>query len=347
MVDLDREQDIEELRRIAHAQQTQIKLLLEAIAKQNKELAAYKGTKPDSQLTLKMLETLQAKAKAAQEALTRAEKAQKDKPARAPRTSSGPTEQPRLPIIEREFLLDDADRTCPSCGGGLAAMKGQFDESEMIDVVEVEYRVVKVKQQKYVCRCGGCVETAPGPERALPGSWYSLAFAIKVVLDKWLDHIPLDRQVRIHGRHGLIVTSQTLWDLAYAISKRLAIVDDAHMKYALEQPVIGLDQTGWPRLETDATKPWQMWALTAPNVVVHRIRDDKCRHRRARVPLAPGSPVTRDPPGGATTVLRLGGAVQRRARVRPRYAAESGCDPGETFMVRLCVSTGDTPFRRR
>ena len=42
-------------------------------------------------------------------------------------------------------------------------MKGQFDESEMIDVVEVSYRVVKVKQQKYVCRCGGCVETAPGP----------------------------------------------------------------------------------------------------------------------------------------------------------------------------------------
>ena len=41
---------------------------------------------------------------------------------------------------------------------------------EMIDVVEVTYRVVQVEQQKYVCRCGGCVETAPGPERATPGS---------------------------------------------------------------------------------------------------------------------------------------------------------------------------------
>jgi hypothetical protein len=53
VVDLDREQDIEELRRIAHAQQAQIRMLLEAIAKQNKELAAYKGTKGDAQLTLK------------------------------------------------------------------------------------------------------------------------------------------------------------------------------------------------------------------------------------------------------------------------------------------------------
>jgi hypothetical protein len=32
MVDLDREQDIEELRRIAHAQQAQIRILLDAIA---------------------------------------------------------------------------------------------------------------------------------------------------------------------------------------------------------------------------------------------------------------------------------------------------------------------------
>jgi transposase len=147
-------------------------------------------------------------------------------------------------------------------------MKDQFETSEMVDLVEVSYRLVQVKQQKYVCRCGGCVETALGPARALPGSRYSLAFAIKVLIDKWLDHIPLERQVRILGRHGLAVTSQTLWDLAYAVSQRLSLVDAALMKHVLEQPVIGLDQTSWPRLETDATKPWQMWTLTAPGVSI-------------------------------------------------------------------------------
>jgi transposase len=277
VVDLDREQDIEELRRIAQAQQAQIRILLDALAIKSKEIDQLKGKKGDLQLTLKMLEALQAKAKAADEALAKAEAAQneKQKAQRKPRTTTGPTEQPNLPIIDQEYFLDDADRTCPSCGGGLSPMKGQYDESEMIDVVEVNYRLVKVKQQKYVCRCGSCVETAFGPERALRGSRYSLAFAIKVILDKWLDHIPLERQVRILERHGLVATSQTLWDLAYAVSQRLSIVDDALAKHVLEQPVIGLDQTSWPRLETDATKPWQMWALTAPGVVVHRIRDDK------------------------------------------------------------------------
>jgi len=279
VVDVAREQDIEELRRLAHALEIQNRILLEVIARKSKEIDQLRGSKGDIQLTLKMLEALQAKAKAAQEALAAAnaktKDAEREKPTRKPRNATGPTEQPGLPIIEREFVLDEADRACPSCGGDLAPLKGQFDESEMIDVIEVSYQLVKVKQQKYVCRCGQCVETALGPQRALAGSRYSLAFAIKIILDKWLDHIPLERQCRILGRHDLVVTSQTLWDLAYAVSQRLGLVDAALATHVLAQPVIGLDQTSWPRLESDATKPWQMWALTAPGVVVHRIRDDK------------------------------------------------------------------------
>lgn len=270
--DLEREQDIEELRRVALAQHAQLQLLMELVEKQRRELGRARGKSGDFQLTLKMLEELKAKAKQTQDALT---KAQTEKPKPKPRTSTGPTEQPRLPIVEQVFTLDDPDRACPSCGGELGEMRDQFETSEMIDVVEVSYRLVQVKQQKYVCRCGGCVETALGPERAMPGSRYSLAFAIKILIDKWLDHIPLERQCRILERHGLVITSQTLWDLAYAVAKRLSLVDAALMAHVKAQPVIGLDQTGWPRLDVQGSKPWQMWCLTAPGVVVHRIRDDK------------------------------------------------------------------------
>ena len=270
--ELQREQDIEELRRLALAIEAQNRLLLELLAKKSNEVDTLRGKTGDIQLTLKMLAELQAKAKKAQEKI---EKAAEQKAEKKARSSTGPTPQPQLPLVEQVFTLDDADRACPSCGGELRAMKDQFEESEMIDVIEVRYQLVKVKQQKYVCRCGGCVETALGPTRALPGSRYSLAFAIKVLLDKWMDHIPLERQVRILERHGLVVTSQTLWDLAYAVTKRLSLVDAALFAHVKSQPVIGLDQTGWPRLEAEASKPWQMWCLTAPGVVVHRIRDDK------------------------------------------------------------------------
>jgi transposase len=279
-VDVAREQDIEELRRIARALEAQNRLLVELIQKQSREIDRLRGKPGDIQLQLKMLEELKAKAKAAEEAAARAKAEQKKRTAdrdrkQRERTQTGPTPQPELPITERVFTLDDPDRACPSCGGELRPMTGQFEESELIDVVEVRYELVKVKQQKYVCRCGGCVETALGPDRALSGSRYSLAFAIKVVLDKWLDHIPLERQCRILARHGLVVTSQTLWDLANALARRLKLVDVALASHVLAQPVIGLDQTGWPRLDGSDSKPWQMWCMTAPGIVVHRIRDDK------------------------------------------------------------------------
>jgi len=273
--ELERERNIEELRRIALAQQTQIRLLLDALTAKSKEIERLKGSKGELQRTLALIQTLQAQAAAADAAVANADAKQRDAEERKPRAKSGPTDQPRLPRVQRVFELDDPDRACPSCGGELRPMNGQFEASEMIDVIEVEYRLVEVQQQKYVCRCGGCVETAPGPMRALPGSRYSLAFAIKIAIDKWLDHIPLERQVRILDRHGLVITSQTLWDLAYAVAQRLVSIDAALSQHVLAQPVIGLDQTGWPRLDGGGTKPWQMWCLTAPGVVVHRIRDDK------------------------------------------------------------------------
>lgn len=274
-MDLRHETDIEHLRRVALAQQVQIEQLLRVLKSKCEELEALKGNPEELQQTLALIETLTAQKTAAAAAESGSPPKKKGKAEQKKREQFGPKEQPNLPHVEVVFELDAADKVCPACGGALEPMKGQFEESELIDFVEISYRVVKVKQQKYVCRCGGCVETALGPERATRGGRYSLAFAIKVALDKYLDHIPLARQERILRRHGVEVTTQTLWDQLSAVARRLAPTEAALFEYATKQSVIGLDQTSWPKLEADATKPWQMWCITAPGVVCHRIRDDK------------------------------------------------------------------------
>lgn len=274
VVDLRREKDIEQLRRVALAQQVQIEQLLRVLSAQAAELGALKGNDQELQQKLALVEELTKTSQRLAKQLEELPAPAGAKP-KKPREHFGHTAQPELPIVEQLFELDEADRTCPSCGGALAPMKGQFETSEMIDVVEVSYRVVKVQQQKYVCQCGSCVETAPGPERAAVGGRYSLDFAIKVAIDKYLDHIPLARQERILRRHGLETTSQTLWDQLNVLGRRLESASAALLARVLAQPVIGLDQTGWPRLDGKGDTPWQMWALTAPGIVVHRIRDDK------------------------------------------------------------------------
>jgi transposase len=278
-VDLRHERDIEQLRRVAIAQQIQIEQLLRALTANCDELAVLKGSKTELQQTLSLVADLtrQAQTVAAHLQTLPGQSDKGEPPKKKARSSSGPTDQPLLPVVEQIFVLDAADEICPSCGGQLKPMKGQFETSEMIDVVEVSYRVVKVQQQKYACRCGGCIETAPGPERAIPGGRYSLDFAIKVAIDKYLDHIPLARQERILRRHGLVVTTQTLWDQLQALGRRLESASRALLARLLAEPVVGLDQTSWPRLDGKGDKPWQMWCLTAPGVVVHRIRDDKSK----------------------------------------------------------------------
>ena len=69
-----------------------------------------------------------------------------------------------------------------------------------------------------------------------------------------------------------------------------------------------------------------------------------CHRRAPRVPLSAGSPVSRDPPAGAETVLR---ATCRGSRARVVQAPASGGAPecpnlsgegGETFRVARCGS---------
>ena len=174
-MDLRRETDIEQLRRVALAQQVQIEQLLRVLQAKCDELAALKGSEDELQQTLSLIESLSKQHAAAAAAAASPEpNATSQSKTRKPRERFGNTEQPSLPEVPQTFELDDADKTCPQCGGELSPMKGQFETSEMVDVVEVSYRVVKVQQQKYSCRCGACIETAPGPERAIAGGRYSL-----------------------------------------------------------------------------------------------------------------------------------------------------------------------------
>ncbi|MEM6706872.1 MAG: IS66 family transposase [Myxococcota bacterium] len=273
-MDLHRETDVEQLRKIALVQQSEIERLLALLQAQSARIDALTGEAGEQQRMLELLQRQAGEVAPSQDEARRPRR--KKKRAKKKRESFGPTPQPDLPVTEETFVLDEADQVCTACGGELKPFEGQFEESEMVDVVQLEYRLVRVQRQKYVCNCGGCVDTALGPERATAGSRYSLDFATKVAVDKYLDHLPLERQARIMKRHGLKVGSQTLWKQLGAIARELEPVYEALLDFIRSQPVIGVDQTSWMRLDKKAkTTPWQMWCLTSPGAVAHAIRDDK------------------------------------------------------------------------
>jgi hypothetical protein len=120
--DIEREQDVEELRRIALAQHAQIRQLIEKLRRKCETLSFYTGNKEELQETLALIETL---TKQADQLADKAKKVGVPKPPKKPAEGSGPTPQPRLPHVPARFELDVADRVCPSCGGGLFEMRAR------------------------------------------------------------------------------------------------------------------------------------------------------------------------------------------------------------------------------
>src|SRR5262245_46018227 len=133
-MDLRRERDIEQLRRVALAQQVQIEQLLRVLRAKCDELAALKGSEEELQQTLALVEELSRRAQAVSTAAPTSSDVE-DMKSRKARDKFGNTQQQGLVEVEQTFELDAADKTCPSCGGELARMKEQFETSEMIDVV--------------------------------------------------------------------------------------------------------------------------------------------------------------------------------------------------------------------
>lgn len=267
------EMDIERLRQVAVMQDGELKRVLRKLAEKQRELAKLRGEEFDQQSFL----TLLTQASAARTRPALPHDSAKPKPPKK-RKKFGSTPQPDLPLETENKDLDEADRVCTVCGGELVEIPGLFETSEMIDVVEVEYRRVQVRQKKYRCSCGGCIETAPPAERAVKGGRYSLDFGLKVALDKYLYHLPLTRQARILMGRGVVVGRNTLWDQLDSLGDELQPVAEAIVEAILAQRVIGLDQTGWPNLEKGRKhKKWQMWCLTAPGLVAHLIRGDKSK----------------------------------------------------------------------
>jgi transposase len=281
MVRLQDEQNLETLRQISILLDNENKRLTERIQKLTLEIARLHGfdDKQRAQLELSLLQELEKVRenlflldKNKSEGVDANEAKKKNPP-----KGHGPRAQPNLPCIELPpFELADDDKDCKVCGLRVDEMAGQFEESEIVTVVHREFRVERVRQQKYRCRCNANVVTAPGPEKLIPGGRYSVEFAVEVAVGKYADHLPLERQVRIMGREGLEIDSQTLWDQVNAVAKHVEPTYEALVQRALESPVLHADESGWPILGKKKKKsPGSVWNLSTPEVAVYRMMPSK------------------------------------------------------------------------
>jgi transposase len=195
------------------------------------------------------------------------------------RPGHGPHAQPALPRATTVHTLDAPDCVCPKCGDPLAVWDGQFETSEQVDVLERRFVLRTHQRQKHRCRCGH-IETALGPDTVVDGGRYSIDFAVEVASDKYLDHAPLERQVRAMARQGLVVEAQTLFDQLWWLTRPLVTAYERLHTYVLSAPVVLADETRWPLLGSDGVEQappsrWYLWAVARADAVFYKVYDTR------------------------------------------------------------------------
>lgn len=293
MLSLEQIQDPELLRQAARLLDRENHRLHEKIKSLLAELARLRGE--DSATLQHELSFLQELLAQRNQTLFGASSEKRSAPAAAPpapptpRPGHGPRAQPRLPVVELIHELDEADRQCcPQCGQPLDTMPSQFEESDEVTVIARQFVVVRHRRQKYRCRCNGHVETAAAPPRLaaredVRGHHYAPEFAVEVAIQKYLDHLPLERQVRIMRREGLEIDSHTLWDQINALAQVLAPSHTALTQYVLSAEVLGADETWWRVMVQPKAKRWWAWTLAREDAVVYRILDSRSQEAARQV----------------------------------------------------------------
>jgi transposase len=157
----------------------------------------------------------------------------------------------------------DPDATCAGCGGQLSVI-GQAT-SFRIDWVPGHFIVDDVSRDK--CACPSCpdegVLAVPAPyalDRALCGN----ALLARVLVDKFADHLPTNRQARRMAREGFDVGTNTLSGWVKAGAGLLSVIAKVVIAELLEGDFLQGDDTGFPVQDggDGALRKGRLWAFT-------------------------------------------------------------------------------------
>lgn len=150
---------------------------------------------------------------------------------------------------------------------------GLFDESTKIQIIERRYirEVHRRMKYKFVPASGSeamekdVIVTAPGAPELLPGMSYTTEFAASVVADKYISHVPLERQTREMESLGLSgMKNSTLSRLSALAAAALEPLQEKILRQDLipSELALHVDETPW-NIQNKHEKDGYMWTISS------------------------------------------------------------------------------------
>ena len=169
--------------------------------------------------------------------------------------------------MDAEMLADIAEEYGYPRDSEWEELKGLYDKSFEVDVEAKKYRRKKHRRFKYrLKRSKGSdsevIVTASGPLKLIPGSSYSLDFAVEAAADKYLYHMPFERQRRQMEALGLHLTCKTLYSMCFYLSCHLEkVIEKIRSEIFEAWLAVHVDETTWP-IGNSKQSDGYMWVLS-------------------------------------------------------------------------------------
>lgn len=126
-----------------------------------------------------------------------------------------PKRKPLPAEFERVVVIHDLaeeDKVCPHDGTPLVRMsETMWEHSEQFEIIPVQFRVLQHQRLKYRCPCcESHIKTAPMTPQPIPKSMASPGLLAYIATAKFVDALPLYRQVAQFERIGVSMSRSTL-----------------------------------------------------------------------------------------------------------------------------------------
>jgi transposase len=167
--------------------------------------------------------------------------------------------------LPRRRVVHPAPTTCPCCGGAKLSKIGE-DITETLDVVPRQWFVTEHVREKFSCRSCETISQPPAPFHAIARGYAGPSLLAMILVAKYADHQPLNRQSEQFDREGIELPLSTMADHVGACAAVLMPLYELIKAHVFAAERIHGDDTTVPVFAKVKTRTSRLWTY---------VRDDQ------------------------------------------------------------------------
>lgn len=155
-----------------------------------------------------------------------------------------------LERIEVQNLVPPEHRLCPICGSQMLTVG--HAACETLELVPAKLVVIRRLDERVACPHDDAIVSAPTPSQLIDRGKLGPGLVVEAMADKFLEHLPIERQCLRYSRSGVRVVPQTLGRSVAAAIDLLQPLAKLVYEMTRSPGILSTDNSGIPILDQDA-----------------------------------------------------------------------------------------------